>query len=64
LRIDAQQTGAYADNNLMAYKDTAGMTKHEKVLELHKRAARRNFLKASSIEKEKIRERYKPENLR
>ena len=39
------------------------MTKLQKIMEQHKRAARRNFLAASKHEQEKIREKYKPANL-
>ena len=40
------------------------MTPHEKVLEKHKRETRRNFLVGSAQEQAKIRERYKPANLK
>lgn len=40
------------------------MTKEQKIVEKHKRAARRNFLIGSRDEQDKIKERYKPANLR
>lgn len=45
-------------------KDTSGMTPHEKFLEQHKRAARRNFLHGSRDYVAKNREHYKPANLK
>lgn len=48
----------------MDFKDMNGMNKHQKIMEQHKRAARRNFLIGSRDEKDKIKERYKPANLR
>ena len=50
------------DRDSLEFTETTGMSRHEKIMEQHKRAARRNFL-ASRDEQEKIRERYKPANL-
>lgn len=40
------------------------MTKHEKIIEYHKRAAKRNLFNNSEVEKKNIKDKYKPTNLR
>ena len=55
---------AFQARDTLELKDTAGMTPHERFLEYHKRAARRNFLLGSNDQQAKIRERYKPANLK
>ena len=62
LRRDVES--AHSDRDTLELRDTAGMSELEKVLELHKRAARRNFIVGSRDEQAKIRERYKPANLK
>eukprot|EP00354_Favella_ehrenbergii_P007155 CAMPEP_0170458848 /NCGR_PEP_ID=MMETSP0123-20130129/5695_1 /TAXON_ID=182087 /ORGANISM="Favella ehrenbergii, Strain Fehren 1" /LENGTH=143 /DNA_ID=CAMNT_0010723161 /DNA_START=722 /DNA_END=1153 /DNA_ORIENTATION=- len=48
----------------MAYKDMTGMSDQEKVFEINKRAARRNFFLGSKVDQEKVKESYKPAQLK
>ena len=65
LAIDAEQDGYFDDKgDIMAYKDMTGMTEQERNFEMNKRAARRNFFLGSKIDQEKVKESYKPAQLR
>ena len=55
---------AFQARDTLELKDTTGMNPHEKFLESHNRAARRNFLLGSRDQIAKNREHYKPVNLR
>ena len=46
------------------FRDTTGMSKEQKAMENVKRAACRNYVLGSKDELWKIKERYKPANLR